>query len=192
MDFESLFSENGNWQANACLNFQPDMSHGYIYGYKKAADSLVERIIKDRAEIDYLIYPVVFLYRHHIELQLKNLLELNVRLHESEEKVPATHKIKNLWPRVKGYYRKINNSNNQEEIKFVDRIMDELCTIDPESMSFRYSKMKDGKLPNENLKRINVEVFSSVVGKVSDVLETFEYELNANIKSKFEYISGQL
>lgn len=192
MDFESLFSENGNWQTNACLNFQPDMSHGYIYGYKKAADSLVKGISKERTEIDYLIYPIVFLYRHHIELQLKNLLELNILLHGSEEKVPTDHKIKNLWPRVKGYYRKINNSNNQKEIKFIDKIIDELCTIDPESMNFRYSKMKDGKLPNKHLSRINVEVFSSVVGKVSDALETFEYQLNAEIDNKFENLSSQL
>ncbi|MBT2785699.1 MULTISPECIES: hypothetical protein [unclassified Halomonas] len=192
MDLESLFSENGDWQTNACLNFQPDMSHGYIYGYKKAADSLVMKISKDRAEIDYLIYPIVFLYRHHIELQLKKLLELNIKLHEREGKVPNNHKIKNLWPQVKGYYRKLNNSSNQEEIKFIDRIMDELCIIDPESMNFRYSKMKDGELPNKDLKHINIEVFSSVVGRVSDALETFEYQLNAEIDSKSEYMSSWL
>ncbi|MBD1567508.1 hypothetical protein [Vibrio sp. S12_S33] len=192
MDFESLFSEHENWHTNACLNFQSDMSHGYIYGYKKAADALVKKIIKNHSEIDYLVYPIVFLYRHHIELQLKNIIELNIQLHDSNDKVTPTHKIKDLWPQVKGYYRKLNNRSNQKEISFIDKIMDELCTIDPESMNFRYSKTRSGEIPNKDLKQINVEVFSALIGKVSDALETFEYQMRYELDNKSEHSSGQL
>ncbi|MCG6350463.1 hypothetical protein [Vibrio fluvialis] len=192
MDFESIFSEHENWHTNACLNFQSDMSHGYIYGYKKAADSLVKKVIKNHSEIDYLVYPIVFLYRHHIELQLKNLIELNMQLHNSKGNVAATHKIRDLWPQVKGYYRKLNNRSNQKEISFIDKIMDELCTIDSESMSFRYSKTKSGEVPNKGLNQINLEVFSSVIGRVSDSLETFEYQVRHELDCASEYLSDKL
>jgi hypothetical protein len=185
LEYESIFSKGTSWHTNACLNFQSDMSHGYIYGYKKAADILSKRISTDHSEVDYLVYPIIFLYRHHIELLLKNLLKLNIQLHNSEETVPTNHNIKDLWPRVKGYYRKINKRKNESKINYINNIINELCQIDPESMSFRYNEDKKGNLPNESLRSIDIKVFSQVIGKVSDTLETFEYQLNAEIESKW-------
>ena len=43
-----------------------------------------------------------------------------------------------------------------------------------------------------NLKKINIEVLSVVIGRVSDFLETFEYQLNSEIESKWERLADQL
>lgn len=61
--FEPLFKSDSDWHNNACLNFQYDMSHGYINGYKLAADSLVVKVNETGRDQDYLVYPIVFLYK---------------------------------------------------------------------------------------------------------------------------------
>lgn len=46
-----------------------------INGYKLAADLLVEEVAAETWRKDVLIYPIVFCYRHYLELILKSLLD---------------------------------------------------------------------------------------------------------------------
>jgi hypothetical protein len=181
-----------DWHTNACLNFQGDMSHGYVYGYKKSADILVKKIKKTASEQDYLVYPIIFLYRHHIELLLKNLIQLGIEFYEESNDVPKHHRIKDLWNTVKGYHREFTNSKNAKNIQFIDKIMDELCEIDADSMSFRYSKDRKGIAPNPELLNINLEVFSDVICQVSDELETFEFSIRAELELKWDGLQASL
>lgn len=189
---QSLFDQGEDWHNNACLNFQEDMSHGYIYGYKKAADIVVKKVNKSGIEQDYLVYPIVFLYRHHIEILLKKLIQLGIELYEENSKIPQHHKIEDLWPQVKGYFRKATKGKNTKDLEFIDKILKELCTIDASSMNFRYAKDKQGNTPNEDLRRINLRIFSNVIGKVSSLLEDFEFTLNAELELKYDQILGRL
>lgn len=43
-------------------------------GYRKSADALVQQAIDDFREADYLVFPIVFLYRHAFELSLKYII----------------------------------------------------------------------------------------------------------------------
>ena len=53
--------------------FAPDWD-SYATGYKEAADAIMERIIADPAWIDTYLYPVMFLYRHYLELRMKEII----------------------------------------------------------------------------------------------------------------------
>ena len=68
-----LFSPDTDWKNNACLNWCHDPMHLYISGYKDAADILANRVIESGNNQDSLVYPIAFLYRQYIELQLKNI-----------------------------------------------------------------------------------------------------------------------
>src|SRR6266478_1683118 len=46
----------------------------YAIGYKDAADALIERVLEKNFGADLQIYPIAFLYRHYLELRLKQLL----------------------------------------------------------------------------------------------------------------------
>jgi hypothetical protein len=43
-------------------------------GYKNAADMLVEKSRESNLDRDSLVYPIVFCYRHYLELALKALI----------------------------------------------------------------------------------------------------------------------
>jgi len=71
----------------------------YIWGYKKAGDSLLSSsnvLGSGRKEYE-MVYPMIFLYRHYIELQLKEII-LNAReFLDINVKFPAAHNIEQLW-----------------------------------------------------------------------------------------------
>jgi hypothetical protein len=67
-----LFGSGTDWQTNACVNGIGD-SVAYQDGYRRAALQLAEYVCDAGRGQDFLVYPIVYLYRHHIELAL-NLL----------------------------------------------------------------------------------------------------------------------
>jgi hypothetical protein len=70
-----LFGLGTDWQANACVNGIDD-SMAYQDGYRRAARHLAEYVCETERGQDYLVYPIVYLYRHHIELTLKSIISV--------------------------------------------------------------------------------------------------------------------
>src|SRR5882724_8747168 len=79
---ESLGSANarvGRWPHSS------DRDPPYSEGYRMAARQLTEGIEakgERSSDQDYLVYPIIFLYRHHLELVLKRLTGMLVDLSE--------------------------------------------------------------------------------------------------------------
>ena len=46
----------------------------YVAAYKMAADMLVERTHDMTLSINWLVFPIWYLYRHYFELRLKSLI----------------------------------------------------------------------------------------------------------------------
>ena|SRR6185295_9290413 len=53
-------------------------------GHRRGARRLAEHVCENVRDQDLLVYPIVFLYRHHVELALKRLIELAADLAEEE------------------------------------------------------------------------------------------------------------
>lgn len=63
-----------DWENNACIDMMHGGSYPYINGYLYAARLLVNEVTSTQRHQDTLVYPAIFLYRHYIELQLKDNL----------------------------------------------------------------------------------------------------------------------
>ena len=70
---DKLFLKGGDWQHSACLGWAPNKWDAYAVGYKDAADIVVEKATTTGRGLDTLVYPIAFLYRHYLELRLKEL-----------------------------------------------------------------------------------------------------------------------
>jgi hypothetical protein len=66
-----LFGSGTDWQVNACIN-GIDEEASYQDGYRRAALHLADYVCDTAKGQDFLVYPIVYLYRHHIELRLKS------------------------------------------------------------------------------------------------------------------------
>ena len=65
-----------DWWNNACLNFMEGKNtwYGYFRGYQRAAELLVQYVDCEKQYQDTLVFPIIFLYRHYLELILKDTI----------------------------------------------------------------------------------------------------------------------
>ena len=96
-----------DWHNNACLNVTwGDDQIGYTEGYRRGARLLVEHVVENAQDQDYLVYPIIFLYRHHIELALKGIIRrapflIDRQLTDTEKKHLGKHRLNLLWADLK-------------------------------------------------------------------------------------------
>ncbi len=117
----------------------------YADGYRRAADALVDRVEGEPPD-DIFLLPIVFLYRHFVELTLKDLfLRLVSLCHIGiDPKRVTTHKLIPLWEFVKAHLNCIREEMHDKEIvPALDKLIRELSDLDPDSMHFRYAVDKE-------------------------------------------------
>ncbi len=97
------FASGDEWHLNACVAFVQSHRHeAYAYreGYRRAATMLFENAVaSDQCSPDLLVFPIAFLWRHHLELALKELVRLVRRLEDDDRTVPTSHPLLPLWLR---------------------------------------------------------------------------------------------
>ena len=177
-------SDTENRQFNACLDEYGD-DHAYRTGFEDAAKILARVALFSTNQIDALVYPIVYNYRHHLELQLKHLVRLGAEFTNGNLDGPAqdalgNHNLIKLWKLFEPSFRQMFDSNDD-----VDAICDgvetqirEIHDIDPNSTAFRYHRQR--KLPTASLEgwdHIDLLTFCSNVEKLTSLLGGVESQL---------------
>ena len=79
-----------------------DPDYGYVRGFHVAAQVLADRVIKTPWDLDVLVFPIIYTYRHHVELTLKRLVRkgarpANARITDQDKKWLRKHRLDKLW-----------------------------------------------------------------------------------------------
>lgn len=126
--------------------------------FKEAAEILIDKIVADgnQARNDIFLFPVLYLYRHAVELKLKSLIWLGIALEFFEkDKVEdelAGHNLARLWTKVRTLLVHFWPNGPEDDLKAVDSVINELHSSDPNGQMFRYDSDKNGKrYEHENL-----------------------------------------
>lgn len=145
----------------------------YADGYKAAADMLVDQLQGVPPE-DRLICPLVFIYRHFVELRLKSLVIGLSRLKNKPLEVFHTHNILVLWRTVKGLLGVLASDNFKNDIiNSLESLISELNALDPDSMHFRYSHSRN--LDQFTLPRsVSMAHFKTTMDKIANGLSYIE------------------
>ena len=178
----SLFSFGNDRENNACLNWSKGSIKLYIEGYRKAADALVHKVVESSSDQDILVYPIAFLYRQYIELQLKSIIQDSRVLLSEDSGFPEHHKIKTLWEVAHDLMKKIISQKDisageyitKEDIELIDKIINEFDKVDPGSFAFRYPKDKCGNINLEGIIHINLRDLHDQIDLLQDKLEKFD------------------
>lgn len=142
-------------------------------GYLYLVQDVLERILLRPRHLDTMIYPLVANWRHYVELRLKLICFALADLREDDERVHATHDLRWLWNRVRGFLVRQFPDEAVEQLACLDEHVEHLAAIDPNSMVFRYTIDKEGRasLP-EDLEYIGYVEFAQAVEEVSLTLES--------------------
>ncbi len=183
-----VFGSREDWHLNACLGYTAlDWRWDwYADGYKRAADMLVEQVEHTGSDQDILVFPIVFLYRHYLEIRLKELLQVSSRcLDESATEVPRHHDLIKLWTAVRPRLEKVWPEGEYHDD--VEDLLKQFCRIDAGSFAFRYPVKADGT-PTlaEAGSHINLGRVRDAVAGVSTVLDGSSIGLGEYLKAKQE------
>ncbi len=161
---------------NASFNFIPDQLSGYAEGYRKAADHLVTEITFDPIDIDYLIYPLIFLYRHHLELRFKEFIRSGFAFSNMTGDFPKCHNLTELWTAARVHLESFVKPLSHEELSDIDNLVSELSSFDEDSFAFRYSEDKRGTKTLLGIDHINVKHLHQMITPTLDTLQRISYD----------------
>jgi len=163
---QQLFIQGEDWHNNAMLGWTHFPWDMYAAGYKDAADALVGALAERKASLDSVVYPLVFLYRQGLELQLKLILPLARRLAGNDAIKDLDHRLMPLWSELRRLLGQINPSEEDKELPAIEEFIQQLDTVDPRSFAFRYPTDKKGEVLLPTIQHINVRHLSEIMGSV--------------------------
>ena len=186
-----LFGPAEDWQNNACIAHW-DADWAYSRGFRRAANRLARHVCDTGTDQDVLIYPIIYLYRHHVELVLKAIIKsasglLDRELTEKDLEALDRHNLSKLWQAARPLLDPVcdragNPPFPASELEGVDSYIRQIHGHDPDGQSFRYATRKakgasrSGFRPSlgPRLKLVNVKAFAAAMEKLAAYLEGIE------------------
>jgi hypothetical protein len=124
-------------------------------GYRQAANLLVERAAEERGARDFLLYPIIFSYRHFLELSLKSMLLLYGRQVDIFP-VWDDHDLGRLWRLFEAMIGRYETDHDNDAFEAVKTCVAEFAHIDPNSFAFRYPVDRKGQPVEIDMDRIDL------------------------------------
>jgi hypothetical protein len=173
-------------EVNASLHLR-DSGYCYARGFRIGGQILANYVSETRHDMDVLAFPIVYLYRHHIELMLKRLIVKGASfakktLTASEKGALTKHRLDLLWSTLRPILNAVFPLLPAEALKGIDSNIEQLRQVDPTGESFRYAVSKEGKRHLADLRHINVRVFAEAMEWVSCNLEGIDCILDDKIE----------
>jgi hypothetical protein len=159
-----------DWRRATTFPDNPPQRHALILsGYFRAAHALVDHCSTNTYERQTMIYPILFCYRHALEMAMKGIVgsyghRFGISLPEPD------HNLWQLWRTCRAIFNQIDNESAAVGTSTVEKLLKEFHHLDTRAEAFRYPKKKDGTpipLPNIAIDLINLrQVMEGLVSAI--------------------------
>lgn len=191
-----LFGPGEDFEANACISHWIEVDYVYTSGFRRAGSRLAQHVCETGSDQDFLVYPIVYLYRHHVELILKAIVGIGAalldrELTETDHKALGGHGLSRLWDIARPMLNPVcalvpNPPFPDDDLEGIDSYIRQLHEHDPDGQRFRYATTKirqngshkgtptRGPSLSPDLKSVNIRAFAAAMEKLADCLEGIE------------------
>lgn len=149
----------------------------YKEGYKLSADDLVDRAIAshDKGITDTYIYPICFLYRQYLELEMKYFY-LSYSETDKKDKSDTikkeNHNLNEIWKRIKPIFLKYITGKELDYTNIAENYINQFQAFDKSSYAFRHPITNDFNvvfreerlISLDNLKKRMNELYNFFIG----------------------------
>lgn len=158
--------------------------------FKLAADMILDSHLAAHGQHhDRLLFPVLYLYRHCVELKLKDLLLLGIRsrffdeaavdkILDEKEGIIGQHPLCALWNKARDLLA--HHYPNDEQLKVAESMINDLHQVDKDGQTLRYDRVK-GTLQLRRPKHKNLDTVHR--HPVYDIPETIDI---ANLRQSMD------
>jgi hypothetical protein len=200
---KKIFTSSDNYYARAYYGWQDgDLALlGLREGYKMSADTLVDTALKNGAKgdiriLDTFIFPILFCYRHSLEVSLKQIYfrffgklpngqhDLITIFDIVKKEIIDNLNTASFIEEVKEYKKTfVKYSFDDIDFKEIRNLICELQGADNKADVWRYLMNKDGQLYFTNSKFVDYPNLKTVIGELYDVFDYIYHIVS-------EYLSG--
>jgi hypothetical protein len=174
------------------LNFLDDESgwslHVYCKAYLQAAKCLMRSLLRLRwggMKRDAGVIPILFLWRHYLEISLKAII---AEIADYKDKTPpvltSEHRLFSLWALAKNDLKDL--VLDDEEVEQIGSVVHSFSTVDPASQAFRYPTLKSGSRAAPGLRVVDLRRLDKTMTKASAALEMARGGLDGLLHQKRE------
>lgn len=161
------------------------VAHSYFNGAQNLADDV------NNVKGDFLIYPIVYLYGHYLELILKEIIRLGLWYKEDTDLELSKcelkenhrhHNLLSLWKMSKELMYKIHPkafNEVKDEIEVLDKCVNDLHFLYGNANNFRYPDM----LP-DNIKQININTLRNTMARVEGTINGYYLGLCEKVREE--------
>lgn len=151
----------------------------YAVGYLEAGDLVIAECLAGRngpapgrPGYDFLLYPILHAYRHHLELLLKEVTRSAATLAATDgsDEQNHGHKLLRLWEQVGRVYPEAHEWASPECTEACESLIKELDRVDPNGQAGRYPWGNNGDPTLVKLHAVNLPNLRSGVHKISHYL----------------------
>ncbi len=183
--------DDGGWNL-ACVGWSPDQWYGFTEGYRRAFEILLDQVLNRGTEQDKLVYPIVFVSRHYLEVRLKHLLVLASRLLGRDCVLPKKHDLMSTWQPLRMLIAEIFEGQDRGELNSVEAVLREFDAKDRSSMAFRYPIDTKGELHHRSEWRLALPEFGQTMQKVAAFLDACGNAIQQYEEAKHEMLWSSL
>lgn len=142
---DRLMHESQDWNQGVDFSGDAISRHVFIWdGYMKAGELLIEACEEHSHKRHSLIYPILFNYRHGIEVAIKWVIVQYGKYSDVKTGNIEHHNLWELWQTCKQIIIEVGSEG--EEISHVEQVIKDFHDLDISAMAFRYPNNKNGDL----------------------------------------------
>jgi len=173
----------------------------YAIDYQEAVNVLLDDKTGKR---DFTVYPIIFLYRHYMELKLKEIILHSWEFLKISRPFPEGHKVYELWNICRNCLIEIDKQVDPgfaQSREYVEQItggydalqadINRFAEIDPDSQHFRYPVDKHGNpitIDNKLLAKLQREL-PELVKRISYNLDGINTGICTILQDKYDGLS---
>lgn len=150
-------------------------------GYMTAGAALIEACEADPHNRHFLIYPILFNYRHSLELEMKWIIARYGSHTSAKTNDTEHHDLWQLWKRCKVILSEIGGDS--EAIPVVEQVIKDFHELDKSSLAFRYSQDKKGAVISLPDQMVDLENIRDVMEAVKGFFDGADGLLDANVSA---------
>lgn len=176
---DKLVRSDVDWEYNACIDVSTPTLGSYAGKFKEAADILVKEAAAGDTMLDVVVIPIMFLYRHYLELTLKEIIVFGREVVGSEpvNNLSREHSLENLWQEASVLLTAHYGADVPPETNAVSLCIDDLHQYDPNSFAWRYPTDRDGKPYLHGLRHINIRNLYETMSRLASFLDCIGIDL---------------
>jgi len=143
----------------------------YSEGYRRAADQLYAAWDPKGTGARLLLFPLAYLYRHHIELLVKELLLLSTKFLQLPPDWKWRHDDIRFWKLLRPMIDKLRaihlSGFSVNQLDSIERLLTELSERDPNTQLFRYPIQRNSSCHLQQLDSLDLKNFCSLMQQLS-------------------------